>query len=218
VKNFFMILFRILAIAILVGILFIGLFITITHLYSRGKINTIDNAPRKRLAIVFGAGLRRDGSPTPLLKDRVAAASQLYFDNKIEKILMSGDNRFVSYNEPGAMYDYAVSLGVPKEDIILDYAGRRTYDTCYRAREIFKVNDVLLVTQSYHLYRAVFLCNMLGVKADGVSADLRQYLTRSKIIWNSREILATATAFVDIWVRRPVPVLGAPEPIFPPSD
>jgi SanA protein len=129
---------------------------------------------------------------------------------------MSGDNRYVEYNEPEAMRQYALSLGVPNEDIVLDYAGRRTYDTCYRAREIFGVKEAILVTQPFHLARALFLCNALGLDGVGVEANNRVYLKRSLLYWNLRELPATLTAFADV-LTRPQPVLGKPEPIFPES-
>jgi len=127
---------------------------------------------------------------------------------------MSGDNRFVNYNEPEAMRQYALALGVPNADIVLDYAGRRTYDTCYRAKAIFGVTKAILITQKFHLPRAIFLCNMLGVDGTGVVADNFNYLKRSLLYWNLRELPATVTAFADV-VTRPLPVLGKPETIFP---
>jgi SanA protein len=131
---------------------------------------------------------------------------------------MSGDNRFVDYNEPGAMYSYAIELGVPPEDIVLDYAGRRTYDTCYRAKAIFGLDDVLLVTQRFHLPRALFLCGQMGLKANGVIADRTVYSRTSRVVWNLRETPATLVALVEAWVTHPLPVLGDPEPIFPPRE
>ncbi|MFH1906686.1 MAG: ElyC/SanA/YdcF family protein, partial [Chloroflexota bacterium] len=122
----------------------------------------------------LGAGLWRDGSPTPVLRDRVAAAD-LYFNGKVEKLLMSGDNRFVEYNEPGAMREYALSLGVPDEAIVLDYAGRRSYDTCYRAKAIFGLERAVVVTQGFHLPRVLYTCNALGLEAVGVEADRQRY-------------------------------------------
>jgi SanA protein len=133
----------------------------------------------------------------------------------VEKILMSGDNRFSNYNEPGAMRAYALSLGIPDQAIVLDYAGRRTYDTCYRAKAIFGVQQALLVTQNFHLPRALYLCNALGIQADGVSADLHPYRRSTQFIWNLRELPASLTALLDVHVRHPIPVLGKPEPIFP---
>ncbi|MCC6300380.1 MAG: YdcF family protein [Anaerolineales bacterium] len=186
----------------------------VTSVYSIHKIYQAEDAPPKRLAIVFGAGLRRDGTPTAILRDRVETAADLYFAGKVEKLLMSGDNRFAEYNEPESMRQYALSLGVPDEAIAMDYAGRRTYDTCYRAKEIFKVDDILLVTQKFHLPRALFLCNALGMKATGVEANTRRFWSVSMLIWNTRELLATAGAFLDLFVTRPQPVLGEPIPLF----
>jgi vancomycin permeability regulator SanA len=186
----------------------------ITTIYSMNRIYQKENVPHERVAIVFGAGLRRDGTPTPILRDRVETAAELFFSGKVEKMLMSGDNRFMNYNEPESMRRYALSLGVPDDAIVLDYAGRRTYDTCYRAKAIFGVKDALLVTQQFHLPRALFLCNALGVKAYGVEAKNRQYWGGSLLIWNVREQLATVGAFLDVYVNNPLPVLGKPEPIF----
>ncbi len=187
----------------------------ITMVYSWTHIYTVDTAPTERIAIVFGAGLTREGYPTAILRDRVETATRLYFAGKVQKLLMSGDNRFEYYNEPGAMRDYAVSMGVPEDAIVLDYAGRRTYDTCYRAKAIFGLSTALLVTQPFHLPRALFECNALGVQASGVAADNRHYWPLLLLIWNIREQLATVGAFVDVYLSKPIPVLGSPEPIFP---
>lgn len=187
----------------------------ITGLQTRSQIYTASDVPTARVAIVFGAGLLKDGTPTPVLQDRVAAAAELYFNGKVDKLLFSGDNRFVDYNEPESMRQYAISLGIPYEDIVLDYAGRRTYDTCYRAKAIFGVEEAILVTQGYHLPRALFLCNQLGISSVGVSADRRIYRKSSLIIWNTRELPATLVALWEAWVSHPLPVLGDYEPIFP---
>ena len=189
----------------------------ITTVYAQPRLFGVEDVPQKRVAIVFGAGVR-DGSPTPALKDRVATAADLYFAGKAEKLLMSGDNRFVDYNEPQAMKDYALSLGVPAEAIVLDYAGRRTYDTCYRARDIFRVQEAILVTTDYHLPRAIYTCNALGVEAVGVSAQWRFSVPSLLFLyWNLREFLATLLALWDVHVSHPLPVLGKPEPMFSPG-
>lgn len=185
----------------------------ITGIYSWSRITDVPNAPNRDVAIVFGAGLWRDGSPTPVLQDRIETAATLYDSGKVKKLLMSGDNRVQNYNEPGAMQAYAIELGIPDEDIVLDYAGQRTYDTCYRAREIFQIDEVLLVTQSFHLPRAIYTCNSLGIKATGVPANNRQYRRGSTIFWNLREIPATIVALWQIHFTRPVPILGETEPI-----
>jgi SanA protein len=186
----------------------------VTGLVAWNKTYGETDVPARRVAIIFGAGLTRSGEATPVLKDRVETGARLYISGKAEKLLMSGDNRFVEYNEPEAMRQYALSLGVPDKDIVLDYAGRRTYDSCYRAKEIFGVKEAILVTQKFHLPRALFLCNALGLDGVGVEANNLVYLKRSLLFWNLRELPATVTAFADV-LTRPLPVLGDPEPIFP---
>ena len=184
------------------------------ELFAAPRTFTVDNVPAERAAIVFGAGLLRDGSAGPVLSDRVNTAVQLYQQGKVDKLLMSGDNRFVEYNEPEAMRQYALERGVPNEDIVLDYAGRRTYDTCYRAKEIFQVQSAILVTQSFHMPRALFLCNWLGVESTGVEANNRYFRKVSRLYWNFREVFATPQAAWEVYVTQPLPVLGNPEPIF----
>jgi SanA protein len=185
-----------------------------TGLYAWPRLHDVTDAPSQQVAIVFGAGLRRDGSPSPVLRDRIDTAAELYFSGKVEKLLMSGDNRWEDYNEPGAMQSYAIELGIPAEDIVLDFAGRRTYDTCYRARHIFQIESATLVTQGFHLPRALYLCNMLGLPSTGVSADQRNYRQRTMFFWNLRETAATLVAIWEVHVSQPLPVLGEPEPIF----
>ncbi len=187
----------------------------IVLLYAAPRIFSVDNIPAERVAIVFGAGLLRDGSAGPVLRDRVETAVQLYQQGKVDKLLMSGDNRFVDYNEPEAMRQYALGFGVPDADIILDYAGRRTYDTCYRAHSVFQVDSAILVTQSFHLPRALFLCNWFGVKSTGVEANNTYFRKVSRIFWNARELFANFQAVWDVMVAKPVPVLGEPEPVQP---
>lgn len=179
-----------------------------TSLYARPLTFTIDNAPQRPTAIVFGAGLWRDGSPTPVLRDRVATAARLYQDGKVQQLIMSGGFTSAGYDEPEAMRRFALELGVPDEAIVLDKAGQRTYDTCYRAAHVFGVSQAILVTQGFHLPRAVYLCNSLGLPAVGVASDLRQYRHRSVMYWNIREIPATLAALWDVHVARPLPLIS----------
>lgn len=199
-----------------------GLFLTLlillratTELLARPRIFSVEEVPSAPVAIVFGAGLRRDGQPTTVLRDRVMMAARLYASGKAQKLLMSGDNRFINYNEPQAMREYARSLGVPDEDIISDYAGRSTYETCYRAKAIFGVKEAILVTQRFHLPRALYTCHRLGIEARGVAADRHPYQRSAVWFWQLRELLATLNAFWEIHIYRPLPILGDPEPIFP---
>lgn len=214
-KRIIKMILRLAALFIILAVLVFGLPRLFAVLYAWPRLFDLEGVPQKRVVIVFGAGLYRDGRPTPVLRDRVFTASQLYFSGKAEKLLMSGDNSFVDYNEPAAMHDYALSLGVPDEAIVLDYAGRRTYDTCYRAQEIFDVSEAILVTQKFHLPRAIYTCNTLGVEAVGVSADRRAYSRGPYLFWNIREVLATLNAIWEVHFTRPLPVLGQFEPIFP---
>ncbi|KAF0108314.1 MAG: hypothetical protein FD146_888 [Anaerolineaceae bacterium] len=216
-KRILKMILKILLILAALGLLVLLVPRLVTALSARGRVYTVDEVPARRVAIVFGAGLWRDGSATPILHDRVAAAADLYRAGKVERILMSGDNRFVDYNEPAAMRELALSLGVPDEAIVLDYAGRRTYDTCYRAKAIFGVTEAILVTQEFHLPRALYLCNRLGVDSVGVEADRRDYRRSSVLYWNLRELLATVNALWEVHISHPLPVLGDPEPIFPPE-
>jgi vancomycin permeability regulator SanA len=172
-------------------------------------------APSAPVAIVFGAGLNRNGTASLVLRDRVDTAAQLYWTGKVKWLLLSGDNRFANYNEPKAMRDYALSLGLPDGALVLDYAGRRTYDTCLRAREIFGVAEALLVTQHYHLDRALLTCEGLGLTVQGVAADRNPYPRRSFTAWWLREFPATTQAFWDLYIAPPTDVvLGEPEPVF----
>jgi SanA protein len=173
---------------------------------------TLEGVDPRPVALVLGAGLWADGSLTPILADRVATAAELYHAGKVQKLLCSGDNRFVDYNEPQAMKDYGVRLGIPEDDVVLDYAGRRTYDSCYRARAIFGVDRVVVVTQRFHAARAVYTCEALGLDTVAVTADRRVY-SAERVVWQTREYLALLLAWWDLNVRHPVPVLGTPEPI-----
>ena len=180
----------------------------------RERIYTTEDAPQRPVAIVFGAGVWPDGTLSSVLADRVATAAELYHQGKVRKLLMTGDNRVIEYNEPEHMRQYAVLLGVPNEDVVLDYAGRRTYDSCYRAKHIFEVDQAILVTQAYHLDRALLIANHLGIDAVGVGADQRAYRFIRRYWW--RELVATTLAWWEVLVSQPVPVLGEKLPIFPP--
>ena len=133
--------------------------------------------PPHHVALVFGAGLNVSGGPSAILYDRVATAADLYNSGKVDKLLMTGDNGEVSYNEVEVMRQTAMQLDVPYEDIVLDYAGFNSWDSCYRAREVFGLSDAILVTQRFHLPRALYVCNYLKVVSIGVAADRQPYPT-----------------------------------------
>ena len=184
------------------------------YLYASRIIYKKESAPIFRTAIVFGAGLRNDGSPTTILKDRVKTAVDLYKTGKVQKLLLTGSKQFANNNEPASMAAYALDLGVPQTDLVLDYAGQSTYDSCYRAKSIFQLNQAILVTQSFHLPRALFICNQLGIKSIGVTADQQKYWTISFLYWQLRELPAGLAAILDVWILKPIPFLGDSEPIY----
>jgi SanA protein len=215
VRKAIKVILRFIKITILIGAAVLILPRLITALFAIPRSYSVQSVPTTPAAIVFGAGLWRDGTPTTVLRDRIATAAELYFAGKVQKILMSGDNRYLDYNEPGAMREFALSMGVPEEAIVLDYAGRRTYDTCYRAKAIFGLDKAILVTQGFHLPRALYTCNALGLKAIGVPSDKHDYTKRSLVYWNIRELPATLAVLLEVHLLRPEPVLGEPEPIFP---
>lgn len=174
--------------------------------------------PQEPVAIVFGAGYWPNGTLSLILRERLDAALELYEAGRVQKLLFSGDNRVEDYNEPARMMEYALARGVPREDIVLDYAGRRTYDTCYRARDIFQLSSAILVTQQYHLPRALETCRILGLTTVGYAANRYRHEGYYLILYRVREIPALWLAWWDLYVSRPVPVLGEPLPIFETRD
>jgi SanA protein len=213
-----------LTIQILLGLLLVGFIVIyvanrevyyVAHDKAQNSITEIPDGEPPRVAIVFGAGVWANGEPSPALYDRIVTAVELYRSKRVSKLLMSGDNRFANYNEPEAMKKTAIKLGVPEADIIEDFAGRRTYDTCYRAREIFEVKRAVLVTQEFHLNRAIYLCESVGIDSYGINADRRQYPQSARSWWAWRETFAIASAWLDVHIWQPTPILGKKEPITP---
>jgi len=163
---------------------------------------TIADAPTAPVAIVFGAGYN-GRVLSPVLRDRVQTGVDLYKAGKVKKLLMTGDNGHNGYNEPDAMKAAAVRWGVPASDIYCDFAGFHTYDSLYRARELFNVHRALLVTQTYHLHRALYTGRKLGLDVDGVAAERREYPSQSA--YDRREIISTLAAWVDVNLTHPLP-------------
>jgi len=161
--------------------------------------------------IVLGCFVRDDGTPSNMLYDRLDVGCRLYFDGAAPKLLMSGDHGQHEYDEVNNMKKFALERGVPSEDIFMDHAGFSTYDSMYRARDIFGCKKVLIVTQEYHLYRALYIAEKLGFEAYGVSADSREYVGQ----WTRdlREIAARTKDFFMVTFNADPVVLGDPIPI-----
>lgn len=167
-----------------------------------------NDVPPAYSALVLGASVYSDNRPSPILADRIKAAVALYKKAKVKKLLMSGDNRTPYYNEPDVMKRMAISLGVPAEDIQADYAGRRTYDSCWRAKNIFSQDKMIIVTQSFHMSRALFLCSNLGIESYGLVSDQPIYSPLDWTYWQVRDVVSLILSIVDLFVRHPSLVKG----------
>jgi SanA protein len=166
--------------------------------------------PSHEVAIVFGASVLSSGAPSDVLRDRLDVAADLFVNERVRSIIVSGDNRTENYNEPESMAVYLVNeRGVPEDAIFQDFAGRRTYDTCARAHELWGVEDALLVTQGFHLPRAIWTCEQLGIESDGISASLQGYVKSA--VFEAREVLAIYKAFIDVYIWAPAYVGGDEE-------
>lgn len=181
--------------------------------YSKDKIyKSVEAVPNEnRIAIVLGAKVWDGGVPSFVLEDRIITAVELYKTGKVKKLLMSGDNPTKEYDEPTAMKNYAVKLGVPENDIILDFAGRRTYDTCYRAKEIFEIKKAIMVSQEFHLPRSIYLCQNIGIDAVGIISNRRPY--EGEDYWAFREFFGVASAWFEMNFIPFEPIKGNKEPI-----
>ncbi|SEW43864.1 protein SanA, affects membrane permeability for vancomycin [Austwickia chelonae] len=177
---------------------------------SRGRSYPAGDVPDREVALVLGAGLRENGTPTPYLAGRLDVARDLFDRGAVRAILVSGDNRRADYNEPQSMYDYLVEAGVPGDRIVRDHAGLDTYDSCRRARDVFGVTSVVLVSQSYHLPRALAICRALGLDAVGVGDESGRLSEDTWVAGEQREFFAGVKAAWDVLSRRD-PLLGEPE-------
>ena len=157
--------------------------------------------------VVLGAGIRDDGSPTWMLEDRIKIGDKLYQNHAADKIIMSGDHGRENHDEVNTMKKYAINEGIPSEDIFMDHAGFETYDSLYRARDIFGAKKVIIVTQEYHLYRALYIADRLGLEARRVTADLRFY-SKKMVYWKFREYLARVKSFIKCIVQPEPKYLG----------
>ena len=161
--------------------------------------------------IVLGCKVKDDGSLSHMLRDRLITGVELYHAGASPKIIMSGDHGQINYDEVNAMKTYAIENGVPSEDVFMDHAGFSTYETIYRAKEIFGANKVVIVTQEYHLYRALYIADAFGLEAYGVSADLAIY--GGQTMRDIREILARCKDFCMCIIKPEPTYLGEVIPV-----
>ena len=160
--------------------------------------------------IILGAAIWGD-KPSPMLEDRLIEGIKLYQNNVSDKIIMSGDHGKKEYDEVNMMKNYAIEKGIPSENIFMDHAGFSTYESIYRAKDVFQAKKIVIVTQKYHLYRALYIANKLGIEAYGVGSDPRQYVgaTNREI----REILARDKDFFKCIFKPKPTYLGDTIPI-----
>ena len=206
-----------------IGVIFIIIVILIIliilgiNLYVKNstKKQIVDNNDYSNLndidcIIVLGAGIWGD-KPSPMLEDRLLQAIELYKNNVSSKIIMSGDHGKQDYDEVNTMKDFAIEKGVPSENVFMDHAGFSSYESIYRAKEIFGAKKIVIVTQKYHLYRALYIANKLGIEAYGVGADPRQYVGAT--YRELREILARNKDFIKCIFKPKPTYLGETIPV-----
>lgn len=208
IRNIIIILFVIL----LILLLLINIYVKETTKKQIVNNQYLSNLKNVDCILVLGAGIRND-KPSPMLEDRLLLGVMLYNKHISSKIIMSGDHGREEYDEVNIMKKFAIEKGVLSENVFMDHAGFSTYESIYRVKEIFKAKKIVIVSQKYHLYRALYIANSLGIEAYGVSADPRQYVGAS--YREMREILARNKDFVKcIFKPKPkylgntIPVIG----------
>ncbi len=182
------------------------------------RFDDVVSIPSQQVAIVFGAGIRNN-QPSSALRERLDGAIRLYQAGKVQHLLMSGDNSQVNYDEVSVMREYALAHGVPARAITRDYAGFSTYETCYRAKAIFDLEQAILVTQEYHLPRAIYTCRALGINAIGLSIPdwshqpeqaTTYYPPMTQVRYTTREWLARCKALFEVHISQPQPTFLGP--------
>ena len=206
----------IISIVILIFISVVGAIAAIMIVQKNGQknITTIESLNQNADAIiVLGAGVKDDGSPSDILEDRLKTAIEVYNSGVCSKFILSGDHGRESYNEVSVMKEYIINnCDVEEKNVFLDHAGFSTYDSIYRAKDIFEVENAIIITNEYHLPRALYLAKKMGINANGISSDIRNYLFIES--YKSREKLAQLKDFVYVNLLKPEPkFLGESIPV-----
>jgi SanA protein len=182
------------------------------YVYIQGKkyiVSSLGQVPHAQVAIILGAAVSLKGIPSPVLEDRVIAAINLYKQGKVSKILMSGGNPTIANNEVDPIRKILIAQGIPSEDIFLDHAGFDTYSSMYRAKVVFNISSAIIVTQEFHLPRAVYTARSLGIDAYGFAADRGTYSFKNYL----RELLSRPNAFISVFLHKLPKYLGPVIPI-----
>lgn len=211
-RKYKVLIFVIAGIALLIGIAAVSLSVYMVKATEKNifTADTFKNDEKADCILILGAGVK-DGKPKPMLRDRLLTGIELYKSGAAEKIIMSGDHGRADYDEVNVMRAFALEQGVRAEDIFLDHAGFSTYDSVYRAKNIFGAENIIIVSQKYHLYRALYISEKLDVKAAGVSANLNTYGGQLKR--DIREIIARDKDFFKCIVKPEAEIMGDKIPL-----
>lgn len=211
-RKYKAVIFVVLGIVLLIGIAAVSLSVYMVKTTEKNifTADTFKNDEKADCILILGAGVK-DGKPKPMLRDRLLTGIELYKSGAAEKIIMSGDHGRADYDEVNVMRAFALEQGVSAEDIFLDHAGFSTYDSVYRAKNIFGAENIIIVSQKYHLYRALYISEKLDVKAAGVSANLNTYGGQLKR--DIREIIARDKDFFKCIVKPEAEIMGDKIPL-----
>lgn len=211
-RKYKAVIFVVLGIVLLIGIAAVSLSVYMVKATEKNifTADTFKNDEKADCILILGAGVK-DGKPKPMLRDRLLTGIELYKSGAAKKIIMSGDHGRADYDEVNVMRAFALEQGVRAEDIFLDHAGFSTYDSVYRAKNIFGAENIIIVSQKYHLYRALYISEKLDVKAAGVSADLNTYGGQLKR--DIREIIARDKDFFKCIVKPEAEIMGDKIPL-----
>lgn len=211
-RKYKAVIFVVLGIVLLIGIAAVSLSVYMVKATEKNifTADTFKNDEKADCILILGAGVK-DDKPKPMLRDRLLTGIELYKSGAAEKIIMSGDHGRADYDEVNVMRAFALEQGVRAEDIFLDHAGFSTYDSVYRAKNIFGAENIIIVSQKYHLYRALYIAKKLNVKAAGVSADLNSYGGQLKR--DIREIIARDKDFFKCIVKPEAEIMGDKIPL-----
>ena len=211
-RKYKAVIFVVLGIVLLIGIAAVSLSVYMVKATEKNifTADTFKNDEKADCILILGAGVK-DDKPKPMLRDRLLTGIELYKSGAAEKIIMSGDHGRADYDEVNVMRAFALEQGVRAEDIFLDHAGFSTYDSVYRAKNIFGAENIIIVSQKYHLYRALYISEKLDVKAAGVSANLNTYGGQLKR--DIREIIARDEDFFKCIVKPEAEITGDKIPL-----
>lgn len=211
-RKYKVLIFVIAGIALLIGIAAVSLSVYMVKATEKNifTADTFKNDEKADCILILGAGVK-DDKPKPMLRDRLLTGIELYKSGAAEKIIMSGDRGRADYDEVNVMRAFALEQGVRAEDIFLDHAGFSTYDSVYRAKNIFGAENIIIVSRKYHLYRALYISEKLDVKAAGVSANLNTYGGQLKR--DIREIIARDKDFFKCIVKPEAEIMGDKIPL-----